>query len=60
MPGTKPSLQQQPTRLSNKQQQQTSGSSEFQPRHAQHDAEAPVNEAGDAEVKGRTDGRHNS
>ena len=45
MPGIKSRLQQQPVRIVDRQQQQSSGSNEFQPRHAQYGGEGRVNQA---------------
>ena len=59
MTTTKLGLQQQPARVSNRQQQQSSGSSEFQPRHLQHEAQAQATKAGHAAAQSRIDSRHN-
>ena len=44
---TRHRLQQQPLRPNDRQQQQSSGSNEFQPRRAQQGAEARTHQAGE-------------
>lgn len=55
MSGTRWRLQQQPVRVVDKQQQQSSGSNEFQPRHAQPVGEIFVNQADGTGYKRRWD-----
>ena len=55
MSGIRWRLQQQPVRVVDKQQQQSSGSNEFQPRHAQPVGQICVNQADGTGYKSRQD-----
>lgn len=57
---TKTRLQQQPARFMNRQQQQSSGSGEFQPRRTQPGGEGYVNQADGSGHDRPRDGRRRS